>query len=265
VTPAGMGKPWLSADRFGHRRSRGLGGTRRPGQLRPVLLQRGPGVVDDELDRGALLAALGLVAAVTQPPGNDHAVTLADALGQVLGELAPRGAREEPRVLAGLPAPSTAIRKRSRLLAGCRRILPFREACIEGRSCWRPRGCGVSNKSRGVEWMNGPLRYRAAALVLVGLLAACGGSDQGSDISLKIVSPTDGETVPAGEPVEIRAEIEGAEVADSAAASDAGHIHIFVDGELQEMLYATATEVKLEPGTHTITVEYTDAQPHVIR
>jgi hypothetical protein len=113
--------------------------------------------------------------------------------------------------------------------------------------------------------MNGPLRYRAAALVLVGLLAACGGSDQGSDISLKIVSPTDGETVPAGEPVEIRAEIEGAEVADSAAASDAGHIHIFVDGELQEMLYATATEVKLEPGTHTITVEYTDAQPHVIR
>lgn len=92
------------------------------------------------------------------------------------------------------------------------------------------------------------------------LLAGCSEADSTSDIEIKIVTPTDGETVPAGKPVTIEAEVIGADVAESQNASDAGHLHIFVDGDLQEMLYATATEVELESGPHTITVEYTDAQ-----
>jgi hypothetical protein len=75
-----------------------------------------------------------------------------------------------------------------------------------------------------------------------------------------IQTPVDGATVKAGERIDFEATVVGGELAESAQATEGGHLHIFVDGQLQEMLYANATQVELEPGTHTITVEYTDAQ-----
>lgn len=39
-----------------------------------------------------------------------------------------------------------------------------------------------------------------------------------------------------------------------------GHLHLYVDGQLQQMPYGVKTEVTLDPGEHAIVVEYVDFQ-----
>jgi hypothetical protein len=77
---------------------------------------------------------------------------------------------------------------------------------------------------------------------------------------VNVVRPDPAATVAARAPVIVEAEVTGGEVASDPSATNAGHLHVFVDGVLQEMLYSASTEVKLSRGKHTITVEYTDSQ-----
>ena len=81
-----------------------------------------------------------------------------------------------------------------------------------------------------------------------------------SNVSLEIVSPTSGERLPAGRPVEIDVALSGATVARSASDTGKGHLHIYVDNQLQQMPYSTSTTVRLKPGSHRLTVEYVDPQ-----
>ena len=39
-----------------------------------------------------------------------------------------------------------------------------------------------------------------------------------------------------------------------------GHLHLYVDGKLQQMPYSTRTEVTLPPGPHELRVEYVDSR-----
>ena len=80
------------------------------------------------------------------------------------------------------------------------------------------------------------------------------------DVKLEIVAPAEGATVAAGEAFEVEVEVEGAEIATSATDLTAGHIHVFVDGELDQMPSSSVAEVSLKPGTHEITVEYVDPE-----
>jgi hypothetical protein len=89
---------------------------------------------------------------------------------------------------------------------------------------------------------------------------ATGDGGSAGDVEVRIRAPQDGATVQANERIDVEATVIGGELAESAEGDEGGHLHIFVDGRLQEMLYADATQVELEPGVHTITVEYTDAQ-----
>jgi hypothetical protein len=75
-------------------------------------------------------------------------------------------------------------------------------------------------------------------------------------ISLKIVRPGRGATVPAGRPVRIGITLTNARVADSPRDTSAGHIHVYVDGRLVRMPYGTNVKVSLHSGRHRITVEY---------
>ncbi|HEX2240145.1 MAG TPA: DUF4399 domain-containing protein [Actinomycetota bacterium] len=75
-----------------------------------------------------------------------------------------------------------------------------------------------------------------------------------------IVSPTDGATVPAGRPVDVTVELANAPLARSATSQAGGHLHLYVDGQLQQMPYSLTAEIELEPGSHELTVEYVDAQ-----
>jgi hypothetical protein len=79
------------------------------------------------------------------------------------------------------------------------------------------------------------------------------------NVSITIVSPEQGDTVPAGEPLTIDTTVTGAQIASSAKDTKSGHLHVYVDGQLQQMPYSTSTQIKLKPGDHAITVEYVDA------
>jgi hypothetical protein len=81
-----------------------------------------------------------------------------------------------------------------------------------------------------------------------------------ANISIQIASPEQGEAVPAGEPVQVRVDLTGVSIARSPTDTNKGHLHIYVDGQLQQMPYSTNARVTLKPGTHEVAVEYVDPQ-----
>lgn len=97
---------------------------------------------------------------------------------------------------------------------------------------------------------------RVLAIALVLSLASLGGCSRGPGVSVRILSPADGTTVAAGEPVTIRVEIEGGHIQGTDGDGRPGHLHVLVDRRLVEMVDETAPTVTLEPGTHEITVEF---------
>lgn len=109
---------------------------------------------------------------------------------------------------------------------------------------------------------------RQASLVLAVLGAAAvtgaftfaGGSGGGDhhDASIAIASPEDGADVDAG-PVPVEIELAGAELAGESNSEDAGHIHVYVDGEVVDMPSSLDVSVDLEPGEHELEVEFVDA------
>ena len=80
------------------------------------------------------------------------------------------------------------------------------------------------------------------------------------DATVTILAPRDGATVPAGEPVELRVEVNGGSIARSPTDTEKGHLHLYLDGELQRMPYSTTADVTFQPGVHDLTVEYVDPQ-----
>jgi hypothetical protein len=86
-----------------------------------------------------------------------------------------------------------------------------------------------------------------------------GGDVSSSDVRLSIVAPEEGATLPVGEPIAIEVEVEGAEIATS-PQDQGGHIHVYVDGTLEQMPVGATTTVTLKRGEREITVEYVDAQ-----
>jgi hypothetical protein len=94
-------------------------------------------------------------------------------------------------------------------------------------------------------------------LVVLGLVLGPFGSPA-SDAAVSIVRPQAGERVPAGAPVEVEVALTGGEIATSPADREGGHLHLYVDGRLQQMPYSTVAEVELDPGPHTLRVEYVD-------
>lgn len=78
-----------------------------------------------------------------------------------------------------------------------------------------------------------------------------------SNVNLSVVEPAAGTTVPAGEPITVQVALDGGPLATS-PEEDGGHLHLAVDGDLIQMQYADETEVELDPGRHTLTVEYVD-------
>jgi hypothetical protein len=85
------------------------------------------------------------------------------------------------------------------------------------------------------------------------------GSVSSSDIQVNIVAPAEGATVAAGEPITVEVEVDGAELATS-PADQGGHIHVYVDGTLEQMPVGGTTTITLKAGERELTVEYVDAQ-----
>jgi len=57
----------------------------------------------------------------------------------------------------------------------------------------------------------------------------------------------------------VRVRVDGP-LAMGPADRSGGHLHLFVDGEVQPMTYADRSELTVVPGRHRITVEYVDSR-----
>ncbi len=86
--------------------------------------------------------------------------------------------------------------------------------------------------------------------------AAAEGGASPDGATVTILSPSDGDTVAANEPVEITYEIDPGGL----PADQLGDMHVYVDEELDSMQTSGVLEVELEPGTYTVGVEA--AQPN---
>lgn len=95
------------------------------------------------------------------------------------------------------------------------------------------------------------------ALAGASLFAGGGNGSSRPDVHIAVVQPADGDTVPAGQPITIQVNVDGP-LATGPQDSDGGHLHLSVDGQLQQMPYTASAEVTLELGRHDVTVEYVD-------
>ncbi|MEA2448041.1 MAG: hypothetical protein QOK47_1678 [Actinomycetota bacterium] len=102
--------------------------------------------------------------------------------------------------------------------------------------------------------------YGAAAVVVPRVTGADRDRDRDVRPTVVIVQPSPGAIVPANTRFPIEIKLSNAEISTSSSDTENGHLHIYVDGRLENMPFTTTAEVKLTPGEHEIKVEYVDWQ-----
>ena len=99
-----------------------------------------------------------------------------------------------------------------------------------------------------------------AAVVLGALSMAISPSHPAAGgVGIRLLDPPPDAVVQAGEPVTVTVAVDNASVALSPTDTESGHVHLYVDGEVEQMPYSTQATIELEPGRHEIEVEYVDA------
>ncbi|MEA2506731.1 MAG: hypothetical protein QOH48_1349 [Actinomycetota bacterium] len=103
-----------------------------------------------------------------------------------------------------------------------------------------------------------------ALTVLSGYLSA-GSPKPPPRVTIKVISPTDHEVLPAGHPIPVLLQLKGAQLVPTTIQTfasppppNAGHIHILVDGHLSAMQTTGQARVVLSPGRHSIAAEFVD-------
>ncbi|MEA2509152.1 MAG: hypothetical protein QOG21_1234 [Actinomycetota bacterium] len=98
--------------------------------------------------------------------------------------------------------------------------------------------------------------------VLTGYLSA-GSPKPPPRVTLRVLSPADGEVVPAGKSIPVLLQLKGAVLIppttqsfSTPPPSNAGHIHILVDGRLVQS--TGQAQVTLSPGRHSVAAEFVD-------
>ena len=121
-------------------------------------------------------------------------------------------------------------------------------------------GLGVVAAAFGWRARGAPA-VRVGAVVLAGVAVATLGlvstGEKRPDVTLLLASPDPGAQVAANQPVPVTVQVIGGKVARSPTDSG-GHLHLSVDGSLEQMPYGTTAEVRLPPGAHLLRVEYVD-------
>ena len=94
----------------------------------------------------------------------------------------------------------------------------------------------------------------------LGLVIDASPDPTASNATVQILQPSPGEEVPAGRPIDVAVELTNGSLALSPNDTSGGHLHLSVDGQLQQMPYTTEAQITLQPGVHQIRVEYVDYQ-----
>ena len=95
------------------------------------------------------------------------------------------------------------------------------------------------------------------ALAVAGLAWPASKDDH---ITLTVLTPEDDSMVAANQPIVLNVSVEGGRVATSDTDTTGGHLHVYVDGRLEQMPYTSTPSVTLPPGKHAVRVEYVDAR-----
>ena len=114
---------------------------------------------------------------------------------------------------------------------------------------------------KGARWV-GPAAVAAGVIVLaLGFIIRPGtGGEASSDAVVSIVEPSNGARVKAGEPVNVRVSLQHGSIATSPTDETGGHLHLYLDGKLQQMPYSMEAQLEIPPGSHQLRVEYVDHQ-----
>ena len=112
---------------------------------------------------------------------------------------------------------------------------------------------------KGGRWA-APAAVAAGVIVLAfGFIIRPGaGGQASSDAAVSIVEPSNGERVDAGQPVAVRVSLRNGSIATSPTDQTGGHLHLYLDGGLQQMPYSMEAELEIPAGTHQLRVEYVD-------
>lgn len=109
-------------------------------------------------------------------------------------------------------------------------------------------------------------RQASVVLLVLGGAAVAGAftfasssSDDHHDVTISITSPEDGATVDSGS-LDLGIELDGAALAAESTDEDAGHLHVYIDGESAGMPPTLDVSVELPAGEHEVEVEFVDAQ-----
>jgi hypothetical protein len=100
-----------------------------------------------------------------------------------------------------------------------------------------------------------------AGAVVVGAGAfALGGTQQpasagSSNATIAITGPAEGANVPADKKITLRYDLTGGELAQDAQDSG-GHLHVYIDDQLDSMPIGVAPTLRVPPGPHKISLEY---------
>jgi hypothetical protein len=79
-----------------------------------------------------------------------------------------------------------------------------------------------------------------------------------SPATLSISNPVDGSTV-TGSTIHVVVAVTGAQIVQATSSDispDKGHVHLYIDGNLQYMAYTLSQDFPVHPGTYTIKAEF---------
>jgi hypothetical protein len=91
-----------------------------------------------------------------------------------------------------------------------------------------------------------------------------GANPPAPDVTLTFITPTNEETVPAGEDIEVTVDIEGGQLVTdpNSTVEGGGHLHIYVDGVNVSMPTTETSEIELERGVHVISAAFVSPDHH---
>jgi hypothetical protein len=92
---------------------------------------------------------------------------------------------------------------------------------------------------------------------LVTVLGLVSPAEKQPEVTLTVLSPDPGASVRPDQPFPVSVEVKGGRVARSPKDSG-GHLHLSVDGALEQMPYGTTTKIRVPRGRHLLRVEYVD-------
>lgn len=113
---------------------------------------------------------------------------------------------------------------------------------------------------KGGRWAAPSVAAAGVIVLALGFIVPSIGGNEGGDAVVSIVEPANGARVDAANPVTVRVALQNGSIATSPTDTTGGHLHLYLDGRLQQMPYSMEAQIQVTPGTHQLRVEFVDSR-----